>query len=187
MTPTEKKKAWVKLIFWFAASVALASYMVYSYASGQMVRWYYYTASTDGYAIDANTFNKATPAQPVRLAITASDEIIGTQAVPVKNGQRLPAHTNGVISLSDLKSGKRVALESEANSIRVMVPSRIAESKGFKYRDTFKHKGVRTNPWSGVWNVAMILILGFSLGKFAEGATDCMSIKIEKIDHAIAH
>ena len=182
-----RKRAMAKLLLWLLVSGGLISYMVYSYTSGQMIRWYYYTASTDGYAIDANTFADATKSKPAKLTIVAVDEIQGLQAVPVRAGQRLPAHANGVISFKDLKEAKRVALDKASNTVKVMVPVKVKEEKGFRYKDSFKHKGVRTNPWSGVWNVAMIVALGFALGLLAEGLTDCMAVKIEKIDHAIAH
>ena len=181
------KKATVKLIFWLIVAVRLVFYISHSYTSGQMIRWYYYTASVDGYAIDANTFAKATPRILSQLAIVTANEIKGLQAVPVRKGERLPQNTNGVISTSELKAAKRVSMDATTNTISVAVPAQIKESKGFKYKDTFKHKGVRTNPWSGVWNVAMVLLLGLALGMFAEGVTDFMGMKIEKIDHAIAH
>jgi hypothetical protein len=181
------KKATVKMVFWLLVTAGLISYMAYSYASGQMIRWYYYTASADGYAIDANTFANATPNNPAQLTIVTANEIKGLQAVPVRKGERLPEKTNGVITPKDLKAGKRVSMDATTNTIRVMVPAQIKEAKGFKYKDTFKHKGVRTNPWSAVWNVGMVIFLGLALGMFAEGVTDFMGMKIEKIDHAIAH
>ncbi len=181
------KKATVKMLFWLIAAASVISYISYSYTSGQMIRWYYYRASVDGYAIDANTFAKATKENPAQLAIVTANEIKGLQAVPVRKGDRLPQNTNGVISTSELKAGKRVSMDAQTNTIRVMTPSQIKEAKGFKYKDTFKHKGVRTNPWSGAWNVSMVLLLGITLGLFAEGVTDFMGMKIEKIDHAIAH
>lgn len=185
--PTNRNKASVKLIFWLIVAAGLISYVVHSYTSGQMIRWYYYRASVDGYAIDANTFAKATKQNPAELTIVTANEIKGLQAVPVKTGDRLPEHANGVLALSELKAAKRVSMDAKTNTIRVMAPSQIKESKGLKYKDTFKHKGVRTNPWAALWNVAMVLMLGLSLGLLAEGVTDFMGMKIEKIDHAIAH
>jgi hypothetical protein len=187
MGQSDRNKALVKTIFWLLASGAIISYMVYAYTSGQMIRWYYYTASVDGYAIDADTFARATHDNPAQLKIGTADAIEGLQAVPIRVGDRLPEHANGVISEAELKESKRVTLDAAANTIRVMTPSLIKEQKGFKYKDTFKHKGVRTNPWSGAWNVAVILLLGLSLGLLAEGITDFMGLKIEKIDHAIGH
>jgi len=99
----------------------------------------------------------------------------------VAKGDRLPKNANGVISLAELKSGKRAVLEGQ--TIKVTVPWQIKETKGFKFKDTFKHKGIRTNPWSGAWNVAMVLCLGLSLGLLAEGFTDIMGLKLGKIQH----
>ena len=65
----------------------------------------------------------------------------------------------------------------------MMVPVQIKESKGFKFRDTYKHKGVTTNPWSGVWNVFIVCGLGFALGMMAEGFTDMLGIEVKKIKH----
>ena len=176
-----KGKATFKFCFWLVVSIALYVYIVHSYTSGQMVQWYYYTSSLDGYAVDANSFMNATKSQPAMLTIHKSDVVNGLEAVPVTKGQRLPRNANGVISQTEIKSGKRVALDGQ--KIKVTAPWQIKESKGFNYRDTFKHKGVKTNPWSGVWNVGMIILLGFSLGMLAEGFTDIMGVKIEKIQH----
>jgi len=181
MAETHRGKAAFKFCFWLAASVALFVYIIHSYTSGQMIQWYYYTASLDGYAVEANLFMGATKDKPVLLSIANQDEVKGLVAIPVAKGDRLPKNANGVISLSELKSGKRVALEGQ--TIKVTVPWQIKEAKGFKYKDTFKHKGVKTNPWSGAWNVAMVLSVGLSLGLLAEGFTDLVGIKIEKIQH----
>jgi hypothetical protein len=99
----------------------------------------------------------------------------------VKKGDRLPANTNGVIDKKTVAEGKRVTLEG--NTLKVTVPMQIKESKGFKYKDTFKHKGIETDPWGGVWSVVWILALGFSLGLMAEGFTDMCGYKLEKIKH----
>ena len=181
MAEIHRGKAAFKFCFWFAASVALFGYIIHSYTSGQMIQWYYYTASLDGYAVDANLSMSATKDKPVVLNIVKQDEVKGLVAIPVGKGDRLPRNANGVISLAEIKSGKRVALEGQ--TIKVTVPWQIKEAKGFKYKDTFKHKGIRTNPWSGVWNVAVVLCLGLSLGLVAEGFTDLMGFKIEKIQH----
>lgn len=181
MAGTNRGKAAFKFCFWLAASVALFGYIIHSYTSGQMIQWYYYTASLDGYAVDANLSMSATKEKPVVLNITKQDEVNGLVAIPVAKGDRLPKNANGVISLAELKSGKRAVLEGQ--TVKVTVPWQIKETKGFKFRDTFKHKGIRTNPWSGVWNVAMVLSLGLSLGLLAEGFTDLMGLKIGKIQH----
>lgn len=176
-----KRRETIKFVVWTVVSVALVWYICYEYYSGRMISWYYYEAATAGYAVDVNQFKDATKEKPARLEIVQAAEIQGLQAVPVKKGDRLPKNTNGVISKKDVEEGKRVALEG--NTLKVMVPVQIKEAKGFKYRDTYKHKGIKTNPWSGVWNVAVILALGFSLGMMAEGVTGMMGLKLKKIKH----
>ena len=181
MAEVKRGKAAFKFCFWLVASVALFGYIIYTYNSGQMIRWYYYTASLDGYAIDANQSMNATKDKPVVLSIRKQDQVDGLVAIPVSKGDRLPKSANGVISLAEVKSGKRAVVQGE--TIKVTVPWQIKEAKGFKFKDTFKHKGIRTNPWAGLWNVAMVLTLGLSLGLVAEGFTDLMGYKIEKIQH----
>jgi len=181
MAEVKRGKAAFKFCFWLAASVALFGYIIYTYNSGQMIRWYYYTASLDGYAIDANQSMNATKDKPVVLSIRKQDQVGGLVAIPVSKGDRLPKSANGVISLAEVKAGKRAVVQGE--TIKVTVPWQIKEAKGFKFKDTFKHKGIRTNPWAGLWNVAMVLTLGLSLGLVAEGFTDLMGYKIEKIQH----
>jgi hypothetical protein len=181
MAETHRGKAAFKFCFWLAASVALFGYIIHSYTSGQMIQWYYYTASLDGYAVDANLSMTATKDKPVVLNIAKQDEVKGLVAIPVAKGDRLPKNANGVISLADLKSGKRALLE--AQTVKVTVPWQIKETKGFKFRDTFPHKGIKTNPWSGAWNVAMVLCLGLSLGLLAEGFTDLLGMKIGELQH----
>jgi hypothetical protein len=181
MAEINRRKAAFKFCFWLVASVALFGYIIHSYTSGQMIQWYYYTASLDGYAVNANLFMNATKEKPVVLNIARQDEVKGLVAIPVAKGDRLPRNANGVISLAEIKSAKRAVIEGQ--TIKVMVPWQIKEAKGFKYKDTFKHKGIRTNPWSGAWNVAMVLCLGLALGLLAEGFTDLMGYKIEKIQH----
>jgi hypothetical protein len=181
MAEVKRGKAAFKFCFWLVASVALFGYIIYTYNSGQMIQWYYYTASLDGYAIDANQSMNATKDKPAVLSIRKQDQVDGLVAIPVSKGDRLPKSANGVISLAEVKSGKRAVVQGE--TIKVTVPWQIKEAKGFKFKDTFKHKGIRTNPWAGLWNVAMVLTLGLSLGLVAEGFTDLMGYKIEKIQH----
>jgi hypothetical protein len=181
MAEINRRRGAFKFCFWLVVSVALFGYIIYSYNSGQMIHWYYYTASLDGYAVDANLSMGATKDKPIVLNIAKQDEINGLVAIPVAKGDRLPKNANGVISLAEIKVGKRVVLEGQ--TIKVTIPWQIKESKGFKYKDTYKHKGIRTNPWSGAWNVVMVLSLGLSLGLLAEGLTDLMGFKIEKIQH----
>jgi hypothetical protein len=181
MAGAMRGRAIVKFVIWTVLSVALFAYAWSTYRSGQMVTWYYYKASTDGYAVNDSTFKGATKEKPAILQIGAFQKIEGLQAVLVKKGDRLPENADGIISNKILKEGKRAKLEG--NTLKVMVPAQIEEKGGFKYRDTFKHKGVQTNPWSGVWNVAVVLLLGFFLGMMAEGFTDMMGFKLKKIQH----
>ena len=180
-----KRRGMVKFIFWTILAILVGVYWVYNYTSGTMVNWYYYTAGFDGYAINDVTFKDASKDKPVMLAVGQFEKIEGLQAVPVKKGSRLPENANGVISLDVLKAGKRAVLEGE--QIKVTVPWEIKESKGFKYRDTFKHKGIETNPWSGAWNVAMTIGFGLCLGYMAEGFTDMFGLKLKKIKHFEGH
>lgn len=180
-----KGRAAIKFLFWTAAAIAVIVYVAEYYATGKMASAYYHTATVDGYAINSNTFGQATKENPVALTIGAFDKIEGPVAVPVKKGDRLPVNANGIISNEVLEAGKRARLEGEA--IQVLVPWEIKESKGFKYKDTFKHKGVKTDPWSGVWNVAMVILLGATLGFMAEGFTDLLGWKIHKIRHFEGH
>ncbi|MCU0595376.1 MAG: hypothetical protein MUC98_07955, partial [Desulfobacterota bacterium] len=151
MAEINRRKAAFKFCFWLLVSVGLFGYIIHSYTSGQMIHWYYYTAYLDGYAVDANLSMNATMDNPALLNVVKQDEVTGLVAIPVAKGDRLPRNANGVISLAEIKAGKRVALEGQ--TIKVKVPWQIKESKGFKYKDTFKHKGIKTNPWSGAWNV----------------------------------
>jgi hypothetical protein len=181
MADAMRGRAMIKFVIWAVLSVALFAYAWSTYRSGQMVRWYYYKAAIDGYAVNVSAFMNATKDSPAMLQIGLFQKIDGLQAVLVKKGDRLPENANGVISNKILKEGKRAKLEG--NAIKVMVPVLIAEKSGFKYKDTFKHKGVQTNPWSGVWNVVVVIFLGFFLGMMAEGFTDMMGFKLKKIQH----
>jgi hypothetical protein len=176
-----KTKGTIKFLFWTAVSVGLFYYAWFSYTSGQMVSWYYYKAKSDGYAIHSASFKTATKENPVMLQIGKFDKIEGLQAVEVKKGDRLPVNADGVIEKKVVKDEKRAKLEGEM--LKVMVASEIKDARGFKFRDTFKHKGIVTNPWSGVWNVVMVLVIGLALGLMAEGFTDVMGLKLEKIVH----
>ncbi len=171
----------IKFVVWTAASVGLSVYFWAQYYNGSLLKQYYYKAKTAGWAINADTFKQATKNNPAILQIGNFETIEGLQAVPVKKGDRLPANTNGIIDKKIVDEGKRVALDG--NTLKVMVPSQIKESKGFKYRDTFKHKGIETNPWGGVWAVVFIVAMGFSLGAMAEGFTDMIGMEIHKIKH----
>lgn len=171
----------IKFVFWFAVSIGLFYYASWSYTSGQMVSWYYYEAKTDGYAVHSAYFKNATKENPAMLQIGKFDKIEGLQAVEVKKGDRLPKNTDGIIDKKVIKDEKRAKLEG--GMLKVMVASEVKDARGFKYKDTFKHKGILTNPWAGAWNVVMVLIIGLALGLMAEGFTDIMGLKLDKIVH----
>jgi hypothetical protein len=181
MAEASRSRGAIKFVVWTAIAVVLIGYLWTEYYNGTLVGWYYYKAKTDGWAINSETFKDATKDKPAVLQIGSFEQIMGLQAVPVKKGGLLPVNTNGIIDKKTVAQGKRVTLEG--NTLKVSVPSQIKESKGFKYRDTFKHKGIETNPWGGLWCVVYILILGFSLGMTAEGFTDMCGLKLEKIKH----
>jgi len=128
MDGPSKGRAWFKFLFWTVVSVAIFTYASHTYTSGQMIRWYYYTAATDGYAINANTFMGATKENPAVLQIGELSRISGLQAVPVKKGQRLPDNTNGILSTEEIRSGKRVALEVKPS--RSWCPGRSWSRRG---------------------------------------------------------
>jgi hypothetical protein len=181
MAEMSKTRGTIKFLFWILVAAGLFYYAFHSYNSGLLVSWYYYKAGTDGYAVNADNLKNASKENPALVQIGPFEKIEGLQAVPVKKGDRLPVNANGVITPEQLKKGERATLEDKI--IKVTMPVKIKEAKGFKYKDTFKHKGIKTNPWSGVWNVALILLLGLSLGLTAEGFTDMLGYKLEKIDH----
>ena len=185
MAEPSRIRGTIKFVFWTAIACMLIIAVVRSHLSGQMAEWYYYTASQNGYAINAHVLKDATKAKPAVLEIGQFQRIEGLQAVPVKKGDRLPANTNGIISLDVLKAGKRATLQG--NQIVVTVPYEIREKSGFKFKDAFTHKGIHTNPWAALWNVGMVLALGLSLGYMAEGFTDVLGIKFEKIRHFEGH
>jgi hypothetical protein len=178
-------KATVKFLFWTAAALVLVGMVVRSYRSGQMAAWYYYTAAIDGYTINADSFRDANKQHPAELRVVPFQRIDGQVAVYVREGQRLPPNATGVISNEILAQGKRAVLVGDV--LKVMIPWEIQQSKGIKFKDTFKHKGIRTNPWSAVWNVAVTLGLGLTLGFMAEGFTDLIGIRVEKIRHFEGH
>jgi hypothetical protein len=185
MVEMSRKRAAIKLAFWTLAAIGLIGVIVQAFVSGKMAAWYYYRAAADGYAVNADVFRDATSASPAVLKIGQFASIDGLVAVPVKKGDRLPAHANGIILADVIAKGKRAALDGDV--VRVMVPWEIQQAKGFKFKDTFKHKGVATNPWAAVWNVFMVLSLGLSLGFLAEGFTDLLGFKLEKIRHFEGH
>ena len=181
MAEASKTRGTIKFFFWIIVAAGLFYYAFHTYNSGQMVSWYYYKAAIDGYAVNADNLKNATQENPAMVQIGPFEKIDGLQAVPVKKGDRLPVNANGLITPDQLKKKERAVLEDKF--IKVIMPVKIKEAKGFKYKDTFKHKGVKTNPWAAVWNVVMILVIGLSLGLTAEGFTDMCGFKLEKIDH----
>lgn len=181
MAETSKTRGAIKFFVWTAVAAALIAHLWIEYDNGTLVSWYYYKAASDGWAVNADTFKNATEEKPAILEIGPFHEIEGLQAVPVKKGDRLPINTNGVIDETTVQEGKRVTLEGR--SLKVTAPVQIKESAGFKYKDSFKHKGIETYQWGGVWSVGFILALGLALGLMAEGFTDMCGYKIEKIDH----
>ncbi len=181
MAEGSKTRGAVKFIVWTAIAAGLIGYLWANYFNGTLVSWYYYKAKSDGWAVNAEAFKKASKDLPAILEIGKFEKIEGLQAVPVKKGDRLPANTNGIIEKKVVEEGKRVTLEG--NTLKVTVPTQLKEAKGFKYKDTFKHKGIETSQWGGAWCVGFILALGFALGLMAEGFTDMCGFKLEKIKH----
>ena len=182
MAEVSKGRGTIKFLFWMAVAAGLFYYAFHTYNTGQLVSWYYYKAATDGYAVRAQAFRDASKEKPARLEIGSFERIEGLQAVPVKKGDRLPVNANGIISAEVLKKGKRAMVEDKF--IKVTMPVEIKDARGFKFKDSFMHKGIQTNPWAGVWNVVLVALLGLSLGLLAEGFTDMVGIKLSKIDHA---
>ena len=171
----------IKFVVWTAVSVGIIVWFWAQYYNGTLMKQYYYKANTSGWAVNAKAFDEATKDKPATLEIGSFEKIEGLQAVPVKKGDFLPANATGIIDNKTVAEGKRVALEG--NTLKVMVPSQIKESKGFAYKDTFTHKGVETDPWGAAWAVGFILFLGLALGSMAEGFTDMIGMKITKIKH----
>jgi hypothetical protein len=178
-------RALVKFTFWAIATVAVFTYAIRSYTSGTMVHWYYFQARADGYAVNTRAFADATPDRPALLTIGAFDRLDGLQAAPVKEGQILPQQATGVIDAATIEEGRRVRLDGDR--LAILVPFELKEAKGFKFRDTFAHKNIGTNPVSGVWNLVMVGLVGLCLGYLAEAFTDMLGIKFAKIDHSIGH
>jgi hypothetical protein len=185
MAGPSRARAAIKFAFWAGAAAALFVIVARSYSSGQMAGWYYHRAADDGYAVNAHAFIDATKEAPAVLQVGRFERLDGLQAVKVAKGDRLPANANGVILAKVLEEGKRARLEGD--TIVVTVPWKIEQSKGFKFKDTFKHKGIETYPWAAVWNVCITLGLGLSLGLMAEGFTDLLGVKLEKIRHFEGH
>jgi hypothetical protein len=176
-----KTKGAIKFVVWTAVSLGLIFYAVYAFQTGKIDEMYYHSTKVDGFAVNTNEFFTATKEKPALLQIGKADEIKGLMAVPVKKGDRLPRGANGVIDKKTLEEGKRAKVDGD--KLVVTVPWQVKETKGFKYKDTFIHKGVVTDPWSGVWNVAVTIAISLALGFMAEGFTDMLGMKIKKIEH----
>jgi hypothetical protein len=185
MAALSRPRAAIKFVFWTAASLAMFAYVAHLHSSGRLSKWYYYSANDDGFAVNADSFSLATRENPASLEIGPFSEITGLQAVPVKKGDLLPVSANGIISDQELENTTRARLEG--NRLIVSVPWEIKDSKGFKYKDTFKHKGVKTYPWAALVNVLIVIGLGVTLGYMAEGVTDLAGYKLEKIRHFEGH
>jgi len=174
-------RRYVKLLFWIVATAAIFGFAIQTFVTGQLTGMYFYKAKVDGYAIDDKTFANATPENPVILKVESVSEITGPQAVPVKAGDLLPKNTNGVISTSVVKEGKRVALEND--TLKVMLPNQATDAKGSTTKDTFHAKNVETNPISGIWNLIVVVLMGLCLGLLAESVTDVLGIKVTASAH----
>jgi hypothetical protein len=178
-------RALVKFLFWVVATTVVVAYAINTYRSGQMVRWYYFQSKADGYAVNATAFQQATRENPISLIIGEYADVSGLRAVRVTKGSRLPEGANGVIDLATVEKGDRVRVD--AGRLVVAVPWQIKEAKGFKFRDGFTHKNIRTNPLSGLWNLVMVGLVGLCLGFLAEGFTDLIGLEFQKIDHSVGH
>ncbi|MCX6543297.1 MAG: hypothetical protein NTV05_02660 [Acidobacteria bacterium] len=178
-------RALIKFLFWAVATIVVGAYAINTYTSGQLVRWYYFESRADGYAVNTKGFEQATREQPVYLTIGAFSDVRGLRAARVTKGSRLPEGTNGVVDLATVDEGTRVRLDR--GQLVVSVPWQIKEAKGFKFRDGFTHKNIRTNPYAGLWNLIMVGLVGLCLGFLAEGFTDLVGLKFQKIDHSVGH
>jgi hypothetical protein len=182
-TVNVRRRGVVKFVFWAVVAAGVTILTVRSYMSGQMAEWFYHRAAVNGYAVNVDLFKDATKSKPAILQVATGRELSGLAAIRVEKGDRLPRNTNGVIADETLAKGKRAILTG--STLQVLVPWEMKDAKGFKFKDSFKHKGVETWPWSGVWNVVIVAMLGLSLGLMAEGFTDMLGFKLEKIQHHI--
>ena len=185
MAKASRGRAAIKFIFWASMSVGFFVLVGYFHFTGKFSGWYYHTAKEDGYAVNADAFMNATKDNPALLKVGAFDVLDGLKAVQVKKGDRLPKMCNGIVSLEVLDEGERAVLET--GNIKVLMPWKMEDSKGFKFKNTFKHKEIKTYPWAALYNVLLVFGLGISLGYMAEGFTDLIGIKVEKIRHFEGH
>lgn len=177
----QQRRGIIKFSVWTLVATAVMIWTIRSYMSGQMSQWFYHRAAVAGYAVNADTFKSASKTNPALLQVATGDVLNGLTAIRVEKGARLPRNTNGVISDEVIAKGKRAVRDGA--TVRVLEPWVVKESKGFKFKDTFKHKGIETWPWVGVWNVLIVALLGVSLGLMAEGFTDMLGLRLEKIRH----
>ncbi len=182
---TARRRGVIKFAFWAAVATVVATLTVRSYTSGQMGQWFYSRAAVSGYAVNVDPFWNATKTHPAELRVVAADEIRGAVAVRVEKGARLPRNTNGVIGDDQLAKGRRASVTG--STLKVLVPWELRDAKGFKFKDSFKHKGIETWPWIGVWNVVIVLILGLALGLMAEGFTDMLGLRLDKLHNSSHH
>lgn len=180
-TVNVRRRGVVKFVFWTVVAAIVMILTVRSYMSGQMAEWFYHRASVSGYAVNADLFKDATKSKPATLQVATGNAIDGLVAIRVEKGDRLPRNSNGVIADQTVAKGRRAVLTGL--TLQVLIPWEMKDAKGFKFKDTFKHKGVETWPWCGVWNVIIVVLLGLSLGLMAEGFTDMLGLKLEKIQH----
>jgi len=181
VTVSATSRAAIKFSFWAALAAALLEVVFSLHTSGRLAKWYYYQAEEDGYVVNADAFMDATPDHPARLTIGSFDRLDGRQAVRVKKGDLLPTGANGIISDQVVAEGKRAALVG--GQLQVTRPWVMEDAKGFLFRNTFQHKGIKTWPWAAVYNVLLVAGLGLSLGYMAEGFTDLIGVRPEKIRH----
>lgn len=151
MRPPSRRRSALKFLAWLLVSAALFAYAINTYTTGRMVRWYYYQAKADGYAVDARAFAGATPERPAALQVGTWTSLDGgRRAVPVRTGDPLPVGATGVIDLDTIHKG--VCARVVGDQLLVLVPWQVRESNGFTFREGFTHKNVGTNPFSGMWN-----------------------------------
>lgn len=139
-----------------------------------------------GYAVNTASISGASESNPALLKVTRKRNVGAMEAFPIKKGDIIPIGVNGTIKKIVLLDGKMASVE-HGEEIQVLLPWEIKDSKGFKFKDTFKHKGIKTLPLAAVWNVLIVIGLGVSLGYMAEGFTDFLGMKLEKIQHFGGH
>lgn len=135
-----------------------------------------------GYAVVGSSLEGASEGSPVTLEVTRKRNIQPNQAFPIKKGDILPLNVTAIIKKEVVVEGSVASLTPD-KQLTVLVPWEIKDAKGFKFKDTFKHKGIKTYPVAAIWNVLIVFGLGISLGFMAEFFTDVLGIKVEKIHH----